>query len=670
MLATATLLALACAASDGSPLRRRLPPGGGAYTVAQALRGRDVYRASCAACHGARLEGGQAPALAGVGFLRSWSAHSLTADELYFIVRTTMPRGADAAQLTRRQYLDVVAYVLQANGYSPGRTELSDDPRVLRAIKLGTPPDTSARMSRPADVRPTGPPGTPTTNRPTQAELDRSADGADWLTPEHDYAGTKYTPLDRITRANVKGLRAVCVYQVGDLGNFQAMPLVYHGMMYITTPRLTIALDARTCRLRWKRDWLEEGTESWPRNRGVALKDGRVVRGTTDGQLIALDAMTGELLWARRVADAAAGETFTMPPLIYDSLVLIGPGISEHGISGWLGAFRLRDGEPVWRFETVDKRTSWRGGDSVVVGGAGVWTPLTLDPATGTLYAATANPVPDFAGQVREGDNLYSNSLLALDVHTGSLAWFRQMVPHDINDWDLTHAGPLFRATVRGAPRDLIATAGKDGMLRVLDRRTHEVLYATPVTTRENVDAPITAAGTRACPGMWGGVQWNGPAYHPGLQLLFVNAVDWCGTFKTDRELRHVPGRNHLGGVAAPDPLERAGGWLTAVDATTGSIRWRYRSAAPLVAALVATAGDLVFTGELSGDLIALDARTGEPLYRFNTGGPIGAGVVSYAVAGVQYVAVMSGRPSRFAVGRDPGAATVLVFVLPSQPAP
>jgi len=592
--------------------------------------------------------------------MRSWGAYSLTADELFFVTRTTMPRSL-SAHLSRTDYLDVIAYILQQNGYPVGSSELTDNPGVLRAIKLTSPDDSGAV---PAQERLGAPARMPSTSRPTQRELDHAVDAEDWLMPEHDYAGTKFSPLRRITRENARSLRPLCMYQVGDLGNFQAMPIVHRGIMYFTTPRLTIALDARTCRLRWKHEWREEGNESFPRNRGIALKDGRVVRGTTDGQLIALDAATGDQLWVRRAGNPSVGETFVMPPLIYDSVIVIGPGVSEHGISGWLGGFRLTDGEPLWRFETID-RSTWQSSDSILVGGASVWTPPTLDLASGTLYVATGNPVPDFAGHVRGGDNLYSNSLVALDVRTGAMRWYRQMVPHDTHDWDFTHAGPLFRATIRGAAGEAVTTVGKDGVLRVLDRKTHALVYETPVTTRENVDAPVTVEGTRACPGVWGGVEWNGPAYHPRLKTLYVNAVDWCSTFKVAPEIRHIPGRNYFGGMAALDSTEKATGWLTAVDATNGRIRWRYHSPAPLVAAVAATAGDLVFTGELTGDFIALDAQTGAVLYRFNTGGPVGAGVASYAVDGKQFVAVMSGRPSRFSAGRDPGSPTVLVFGLP-----
>lgn len=665
LLLIAALVGLGCSKPRPPQGRSDASSRTGAYTVAQAARGRAVYSRQCATCHGARLQGGTGPALAGAAFLRSKSAVSFTADDLYDVIRTTMPIGA-VGQLTSSEYIDVVAYILEQNGYRSGSAELTDATGALRTIRIeptaGTAPTLAAG---PSDADPAALPRLPTTSRPTQTELDQAADAHDWLAPEHDYAGTKYSSLGEITAANAGRMRMECLYQVGDVGSFQAMPIVHRGILYLTTPRLTIALDAATCRLRWKHEWRDEGTEPRPRSRGVAIKDGRIVRGTADGQLIALDAMTGAVLWSRRVADPSVGETFTMPPLVYDSLVLIGPGISERGISGWLGAFRLSDGTRVWRFDTVQSGSSWRHDDSVAIGGAAVWTPVTLDLETGTLYVATANPVPDLAGHAREGDNLYSNSLLALDVHTGSLRWFRQMVPHDTHDWDFTHAGPLFRARIQDTLRDAIATAGKDGMLRVLDRRTHEILYETAVTRRDNVDAPITQTGTRACPGFWGGVQWNGPAYHPRLQMLYVNAVDWCSTFKLAKQTGRGRGRGHLGGTTVEDSLDQAAGWLTAVDATTGTIRWRYRSTAQMVAGIAVTAGNLVLSGELTGDFVAFDARTGRVLYRFNTGGPIGGGVVTYAVGRKQYVAVMSGQPSRFSVGRDPGAATVLVFGLP-----
>jgi alcohol dehydrogenase (cytochrome c) len=344
-----------------------------------------------------------------------------------------------------------------------------------------------------------------------------------------------------------------------------------------------------------------------------------------------------------------------MPPLVYDDLVLIGPGIGEHPMAGLVGAFRLTDGARVWRTSTIEP-TSWPSTEAAATGGAGVWTPFTLDRTAGVVYVATGNPVPSFASHLRAGANLYANSLVALDVRTGTVRWFRQMTRNDIHDWDLTHAGPLFQTTVVGATRELVATSGKDGVLRMLDRQTHELLYEVAVTTRSNVDLPVTAEGMHAFPGPWGGIQWNGPAYHPGLATLFLNAVDWCGTFTAARQVRRVPGGNFVRGVVVQDPAAKAAGWLTAVDARTGGVRWRYRSSAPLTAAIAATGGGLVFTGELTGNFLALDAATGSVRYRFDTAGPIGAGVAVFATGGKQRVAVMSGRPSRsFTAGATRG---------------
>jgi alcohol dehydrogenase (cytochrome c) len=301
----------------------------------------------------------------------------------------------------------------------------------------------------------------------------------------------------------------------------------------------------------------------------------------------------------------------------------------------------------------------------VLLGGGAVWTAMSLDRAQGLLFVATGNPSPDFSAAARPGTSLHTNSIVALDARSGALRWTQQLVPSDYHDWDLTHASPLFGAMVANRSRDLVATVGKDGMLRVLDRRTGERVYEVPVTTRENTDAPVTTSGVHACPGASGGVQWNGPAYNPLTNLLYVNAVDWCATFVADDTVRYIPGQLYIGGRVVWDSLATAHGWLTAVDASSGTVRWRYRSSAPLLAAVTTTAGGVVFTGELTGDFLVLDARSGVVRYRFNTGGPMGGGVVTYAVHGKQYVAAMSGRPSAIWVGKDAGSATVLVFGLP-----
>ncbi|MEJ2504544.1 MAG: PQQ-binding-like beta-propeller repeat protein [Gemmatimonadota bacterium] len=355
-----------------------------------------------------------------------------------------------------------------------------------------------------------------------------------------------------------------------------------------------------------------------------------------------------------------------MPP----TGILIGPAGSENAISGWVGAFRLQDGRELWRFQTVPGATreggpSWGTPHGIPIGGGATWTPFSLDPTRGELYVAVTNPAPDLPVDLRPGPNLYTNSIIALDVQTGELRWYDQLVPADAHDWDLTQVSPIYRQAVNGAVKNLIATAGKDGLLRVIDRDTRERVFETPVTTRENVDAPVTTEGTRACPGVLGGVEWNGPAWHPATGTLVTPAVDWCFTFRAHapEDVRYVEGQNYLGGEVIADD-ERTG-WLTSVDAATGAVRWRYHSEDAMVGAVTTTAGGLVFAGELTGDFLALSAETGDVLYRFQTGGPIGGGIVSYGVAGRQYVAVASGRPSGFWWGDNPGSGTIVVFSLP-----
>jgi alcohol dehydrogenase (cytochrome c) len=354
--------------------------------------------------------------------------------------------------------------------------------------------------------------------------------------------------------------------------------------------------------------------------------------------------------------------------LIFEDLILIGPAGSENGISGWVGAFRLSDGKPVWRFETVPGATekgnkSWGNPNNIALGGGSVWTPFSLDPAKGELYVAVTNPAPDLPGDQRPGDNLYTNSMVVLDVHTGKLLWHKQMVANDSHDYDLTQVSPLFTASVQGHTSSLVATVGKDGVLRTVDRNSREVVHKTSVTTVENSETPVTTKGVHACPGVLGGVEWNGPAFNPETNMLYAGAVDWCATFKSAEVVKRIPGRSYMGGTVQSD--KSAQGWITAIDASTGAVRWKYRSSRPVVGAVTTTAGGLVFGGELTGSFVALDARSGDVLYRFNTGGPIGAGIVSYELGGKQYVAVMSGRPSRFWTDQNPGAPTMFLFALP-----
>ena len=358
-----------------------------------------------------------------------------------------------------------------------------------------------------------------------------------------------------------------------------------------------------------------------------------------------------------------------MAPLIYNDLVITGIGISEFGIKGWIGGFRLSDGEPVWRFSTVPEEgepgaETWSGAEDKPHGGGGIWVTPSLDPANGMLYVAVGNPAPDFFGGVRMGKNLYTAAMIVLDAKTGRLQWFRQVVSHDLHDWDLTITNPLYSAVINGTHRSLVSVAGKDGILRAIDRESREEIFEVPLTTISNADVEPTIEGVHTCPGVLGGFEWSSPSYNPRTNRLVAPTVDWCGIFRKADELRYVPGQLYMGGSYTYDPVEVGRGWLTTVNASTGAIIWKYQSKRPMLAAVTTTSADLVFTGELTGDFVVVDANQGDVLYRFNTGGPVTAGVITYAVNGKQYVAVASGVTAGF-WKTPPASSTLVIFGLP-----
>jgi PQQ-dependent dehydrogenase (methanol/ethanol family) len=506
---------------------------------------------------------------------------------------------------------------------------------------------------------------------PNQEELNRAQDSTEWLLPNHDYAGVRFVDLKQITPDTAASLRPVCMFQGADMNRALTNPLVYRGVMYLTTTYSTIALDPTTCRVRWRHDWkakAKEGNASI-KNRGVALKDGKVVRGTQDGYLLALDAETGKVLWEVRAANSDKFEALSINPLVWEDLVIIGPAGSEYGIKGWIGAFRLDNGESVWKFNTVPDEgepgaETWGSAEARLRGGGGIWTTPTLDVATGLIYVGVGNPAPDFFASQRPGSNLYTGAMVVLDARSGKLRWYKQIMAHDTHDWDLPVTSPLFTATVSGAQRELVTLGGKDGILRLVDRNSREQLYAMPVTTRSNAELDPTEEGVYTCPGVAGGMEWNAPAFYPRRDLMIVPSVDWCGVFKRDEEPRFIAGQQFMGGSFSFDPVEKSRGWLTAVKASTGEIAWRYQSGRPMLATVTVTSGDVVFTGELTGDFLVLDARNGNVLYRFNTGGPVIGGVVSYAVGGKQYAAAVSGMAAAFWQA-SPGSETLVVFSLP-----
>ncbi|MFC4456714.1 PQQ-binding-like beta-propeller repeat protein, partial [Deinococcus sonorensis] len=450
--------------------------GSPSYTSAQSTSGQQVYTAHCQSCHGGALQGGAGPALAGTSFTNKWATGSHTLQDLYDVIAHQMPLTAPGS-LSQKQYQDVTAFVLSKNGYTAGKAPLT--PQTLK-VKLTAPKaagqasGNGAGASSPAVPVPANLPqvvksgGTASGTAPTDQELLNPQDG-DWLAYNRDFRGQRFSPLKSITADNAAQLQVKCVFQLGEVGSFQTGPVVYQGLMYITSVHNTYALKANTCTKVWESDYTPKGPEPQPANRGVALYDGMVFRGTGDGHLLGLDAKTGKVLWDTWVADSNKGYFLSAAPIAADGKVYIGEAGADWGANGHVRAFDAKTGNKVWEFGVIPTgkqpgAETWQKGAEH--GGGSIWTTLTLDPANKQLYVSVGNPAPDFNGGLRPGDNLYTDSVVALDANTGKLGWYVQQVAHDTHDWD-TAAAPLVY-DVNGGKYMSVATKG--GWLYVYDR--------------------------------------------------------------------------------------------------------------------------------------------------------------------------------------------------------
>jgi alcohol dehydrogenase (cytochrome c) len=635
----------------------------GAFAAAQdeVAQGEKMFQAQCSSCHTVKPGvNGFGPSLAGVVGRRAGKAPGFTYTSAMSNSGLTWDESTlDAFLTSTMQKVPGTAMPVAI----PDAHVRSEIIAYLKSVTASTEAGTTEASTTPAAAmaRPGG--------GPTQEELAHAAsDTHDWLYASKDYSGQRFVKLNQINAKNAHDLRPICIYRSDSATPTQTNPLVYKGVMYLTVDTSIVAIDATTCRPRWTYKWDTKGRVLSPTNRGVGIKDGIVVRGTADGYLIAVDMDKGQLLWSRQIASADASQYLSMPPLMFEDLVIYGPAGGDWGEKGWVGAFRLSTGEPVWRFNLIPDDNepgadSWKDPQARAHGGGALWTPLALDAERGVLYIPVGNPAPDFFGAAREGNNLYTSSAVALDVRTGKMLWYRQFVSNDVHDADLSQVSPIFSANIGGKSRKLIAISGKDGLMHVLDRDSHEQLYEATITTRTNIDAAPSVEGVHRCPGLLGGMEWNGPAYNPMSGTLYVAAVDWCGTFnRTADAPAFTQYAHYYGGAVVPDPRQQAKGWLTAIDGVTGKVRWKEQWPTPLVAAVTATSGGVLFTGDLDNNFLVLDASNGKTLYRFNTGGSVGGGVLTYELGSKQYVATTSGVVSGFFGGS--GTSAVVVFAL------
>ncbi|MEQ1911849.1 MAG: PQQ-dependent dehydrogenase, methanol/ethanol family [Vicinamibacterales bacterium] len=507
--------------------------------------------------------------------------------------------------------------------------------------------------------------------------LDGLKDPSRWVTYSGDYSGRRNSPLTQITPSNVQRLVTEWTLQTGTTTRgrgFEATALAWDGVLYVTgSNNFAWALDARTGRPFWqyRRELPTDLTygASAPVNRGFGMLGDRLYMVTLDAHLLAFDRRTGKILWDVVLADYKIGYSATMAPLVLDGKVIVGISGGEYPTRGFLDAYDPETGKRIWRFYTVPApgepgSETWPSSAEVLArGGGGTWTTGSYDPDLNLLYWGTGNPNPDYWGKGREGDNLYTNSLVAIDAGTGTLKWHFQFTPHDTHDWDANQIPVLTDLTIGGTRRRVVMLANRNGFFYVLDRQNGTLLVAKPFTDTtwaRDVDSrgrPIVLNdGSKGClPDQWGGTNFNPPSFDPALGLFFVNARETCATYVT-QEPKMVAGRANMGGAVRVVDATKAYGALRAIDPTTGERRWEFRYTSPTMAGVMTTASGLVFAGDNEGNFMAFDSRTGRNLWRYQTGTPIwGAAPMTYMLDGRQHVVIASGTTLvSFALLADP----------------
>jgi alcohol dehydrogenase (cytochrome c) len=500
--------------------------------------------------------------------------------------------------------------------------------------------------------------------------LDGLKDPTRWLMYSGDYSGARHSPLTQITPANVQRLAAQWTFQVENMvtgRGFEGTPLMLDGVLYITGNNNTAwAIDARTGRQLWRyRRQLPAGLtygSANASNRGFAVLGDRLFMGTLDAHLMALDRATGTVLWDIAVDDFKVGYAVTQAPLVINDKVIIGIAGGDLPTRGFIDAYDPASGKRIWRFYTIPGpgepgSETWSDVNVLPRGGGATWQTGSYDPELNLIYWGVGNPNPDYYGEDRKGDNLYTASIVALDVDTGKLRWHFQFTPHDTHDWDSNHVPVLADLQVDGRQRKVVMVANRNGFFYTLDRTTGELLVGKPFTetkwARElgKDGKPIVLShgvatpenpNPECVPDYRGGTNFNPPSYDPALQLFFVMARETCA-FYTPQKQEMVPGRSFMsGGMKRLDQPDYSA--LRAIDPKTGAIKWEHKFALSSLAGVMSTASGLVFAGDQDGYFNAFDSRTGKRLWWYRTGAPIhGAAATTFMLDGRQHVLIPSG---------------------------
>jgi len=527
----------------------------------------------------------------------------------------------------------------------------------------------------------------------TQSMLDAAgSDAKNWIHPNGSYDQQRYYPGKQVNAGNVAKLKPAFVFQTAVLESMETAPIVVDGVMFLTTSFDHVyAIDAAT------------GEEYWHykhklgpivtvccgnNNRGVAIEGGTLYLGTLDAKLVALDAKTGKVLWETDIADPDKGYSETMAPAVVDGKVLIGTNGGEYGIRGFLKAFDAKSGKLLWTFDTIPEQGHegvWATKDATgrdmhrdiaaekaafakdssfykVLGG-GVWMTPAVDRKAKTVYFMVGNPSPDLYGAIRPGDNLYTDSMVAVDLETGKYKWHSQYIAHDV--WDLDAVSPAIITKAKdasGKVGEVVIHGGKTGHIYVHDPETGKVIrFSDAMIPQENMWVLPTKDGARMLPGANGGVEWSPMAVDPTSHMAFAANLHQPMTYHVE-EAAYPGGKLWLGGAFKVIPSEEQWGQLVAVNLDTGKIAWKHKTPQPLIGGVLATAGGLVFNGEANGWFKAFDSKSGKELWKFNCGAGVNAPAVSYMVGGKQYVAVAAGGNNQIDAKRG---NSVFVFAIP-----
>ncbi len=510
-----------------------------------------------------------------------------------------------------------------------------------------------------------------------------------WPTYHGNESGNRFSSLSQINTRNISTLAPKWMFTLGAPGGgdehkrgvpswsgLEGTPVMVDGVMYVTSVNEVYALDARTGREIWHygrpRSQGLAGDAGGGINRGAAILGDRVFLGTDNAHLIALHRSTGQLLWDVEMADSKRNYGTTSAPLVVNDLVITGVSGGDEGIRGFLDAYKASTGERVWRFWTVPSpgepgSETWESPKALEHGCAATWLTGTYDPDANLLYWPTGNPCPDYNGDKRKGDNLYSSSILAIDPNTGKLRWYYQFSPHEVHDWDANETPMLVDAKFHGQDRKLLVQANRNGFFYVLDRLTGKVLMAEPfvqkLTWAKGIgpdgrpvplpDSQPTTEGARVCPSVWGAANWPSTAYHPGTGLFYVMATESCAVYTKNDESWQA-GESFYGGGTRRSPGDTSRQFLRALDLQTGKLAWELPEfgEGSSISGVMATAGGLVFYADSTGAFVAVDAKSGKPLWHFNTSQRCKASPMTYMLDGKQYIAIAVGP-------------TILTFAVP-----